>query len=74
MKIRQIAIEEAVGKPLAHDLTKIDAKNRKKGARFKKEQIVTEEDLPVLRDMSKGSIRQLKIERNWMAMYSEYIL
>lgn len=39
MKIRQIAIEEAVGKPLAHDLTKIDAKNRKKGARFKKGQI-----------------------------------
>lgn len=66
MKIRQIAIEEAVGKPLAHDLTKIDAKNRKKGARFKKGQIVTEEDLPVLRDMGKEHLSILELESHEM--------
>jgi len=53
MKISTIPVEEAVGKPLAHDLTQIDALNHKKSARFKKGQIITEEDLPVLLDMGK---------------------
>lgn len=56
MKIRTISIEEAVGRPLAHDLTQIDAPNHKKSARFKKGQIITETDLPVLRDMGKENL------------------
>jgi hypothetical protein len=61
LKITQIAIEDAVGMPLAHDLTKIDAGARTKGARFKKGHIVTEEDLPVLRDMGKENLSILEL-------------
>lgn len=62
MKMTQITLEEAVGRPLAHDLTKIDAKLGTKGARFKKGQIVTEADLPTLRDMGKEHLSILELE------------
>jgi len=48
MKVTVIPLEEAVGRPLAHDLTQIDTVNHKKSARFKKGQIITEEDIPTL--------------------------
>jgi hypothetical protein len=57
-----IKLEEAIGRPLAHDLTKIDAKTGVKGARFKKGQIVTEDDLPVLRDMGREHLSILELE------------
>ena len=53
MKITSIPLEEAIGKPLAHDLTQIDAVNHKKSARFKKGQIITEADIPTLKDMGR---------------------
>lgn len=53
MKITSIPLEEAIGHPLAHDLTQIDAKNHKKSARFKKGQVITENDLQTLRDMGR---------------------
>lgn len=56
MKITTIPLEKAVGLPLAHDLTQIDAKNHKKSARFKKGQIVTEEDLETLRSMGRENL------------------
>ena len=56
MKITVIPLEEAVGKPLAHDLTQIDTVNHKKSARFKKGQVITEEDIPVLRDMGRENL------------------
>lgn len=56
MKITQIPLEQAVGLPLAHDLTQIDAKNRKKSARFKKGQIITEADLETLRSMGRENL------------------
>lgn len=62
MKWTEITLEEAVGRPLAHDLTKIDAKSGTKGARFKKGQIVTEADLPVLREMGKEHLSILELE------------
>lgn len=62
MRITEITIEQAVGLPLAHDLTKIDAKNHTKGARFKKGQIITEADLPVLRGMGKEHLSILELE------------
>lgn len=56
MKITQIPLEQAVGLPLAHDLTQIDAKNHKKSARFKKGQIITEADLETLRSMGRENL------------------
>ncbi|MDR1943447.1 MAG: molybdopterin-binding protein [Synergistaceae bacterium] len=66
MKMTQITLEEAIGKPLAHDLTKIDTKNHKKGARFKKGQIVTRDDLPILREMGKEHLSVLELAPNEM--------
>lgn len=62
MKITEITIDEAVGKPFAHDLTKIDAKTGSKGARFKKGQIVTSDDLPILRSMGKEHLSILELD------------
>lgn len=62
MKITEIDIEQAVGLPLAHDLTRIDAKSHTKGARFKKGQIITESDLPVLKEMGKEHLSILELE------------
>jgi hypothetical protein len=66
MKMTFITLEEAVGRPLAHDLTKIDAKNHTKGARFKKGQIITEADLPVLREMGKENLSILELAADEM--------
>jgi hypothetical protein len=61
MKITIIPIDEAVGRPLAHDLTQIDAPNHKKSARFKKGQVIEEADLPTLRDMGKEHISIMEL-------------
>lgn len=61
MKITQISLEQAVGLPLAHDLTQIDAKNRKKSARFKKGQIITEADLETLRSMGRENLSVMEL-------------
>lgn len=62
MKISTISLKEAVGKPLAHDLTQIDAKNHKKSARFKKGQIITETDIPTLMDMGREHLSVMEME------------
>ncbi|NLX84467.1 MAG: molybdopterin-binding protein [Synergistaceae bacterium] len=56
MIITTISLDEAIGKPLAHDLTQIDAANHKKSARFKKGQIITEDDIPTLKDMGRENL------------------
>ena len=61
MKITQIPLEQAVGLPLAHDLTQIDAKNRKKSARFKKGQIITEADVETLRSMGRENLSVMEL-------------
>ena len=61
MKITQIPLEQAVGLPLAHDLTQIDAKNRKKSARFKKGQVITEADLETLRSMGRENLSVMEL-------------
>lgn len=53
MKITVIPIEEAIGLPLAHDLTQVDAEAKTKGARFRRGQILAEDDLPLLRRMGR---------------------
>ncbi len=61
MKITSIPLEEAIGKPLAHDLTQIDAVNHKKSARFKKGQIITEADIPTLKDMGREHLSVMEM-------------
>jgi len=50
-----LPIEKAVGKPLAHDITRI-IPGKSKGPAFKKGHIVTVDDLPILRDLGKNAV------------------
>ncbi|NLD04468.1 MAG: molybdopterin-binding protein [Synergistaceae bacterium] len=61
MKITVIPLEEAIGRPLAHDLTQIDAVNHKKSARFKKGQVITEEDITTLKDMGRENLSVMEM-------------
>jgi len=62
MKVSTITIEEALGLPLAHDLTQVDAGSKTKGARFRRGHILSEEDLPVLRKMGRLNLSVLDLE------------
>jgi len=64
MKIRSMPIEEAVGQALAHDLTQIDTGKKTKGARFRRGQIITEADLPVLRRMGRLNLPILELDED----------
>ena len=50
--MKEVAVEQAVGTVLAHDLTQI-IPGKYKGAKFKKGHIITKDDIPVLLSMGK---------------------
>jgi len=62
MKVSTISIEDAVGLPLAHDLTQVDAERQTKGARFRRGHLLAPEDLPVLRKMGRLNLSVLDLE------------
>ena len=51
----KLSIEKAIGKPLAHDITRI-IPGKSKGPAFKKGHILNKKDLAVLRDMGKCNV------------------
>ncbi len=53
--MRKIRVEEAVGAVLMHDMTEI-IPGKSKGPRFRKGQVIREEDIPVLLQMGKQHI------------------
>lgn len=61
-KISYVHVEDALGMTLSHDMTQIDVKTGFKGARFKKGQVLREEDIPMLKSMGKESISVLELE------------
>ena len=50
--MKEIAVEQAVGTVLAHDLTQI-IPGEYKGAKFKKGHVIREEDIEILLSMGK---------------------
>ena len=58
--MKTIRTEDAVGMPLAHDLTQI-IPGKYKGSRFKKGHIVQQEDIPVMLSMGKKHVFVLEI-------------
>lgn len=58
--MKTVKTEDAVGMPLAHDLTQI-IPGEYKGARFKKGHIVQEEDIPVMLSMGKQNLYVLEL-------------
>lgn len=61
--MKTIATKDAVGLPLAHDLTQI-IPGEFKGARFKKGHIVLQEDVPVLLSMGKENLYVLELGKD----------
>lgn len=61
MKLRTIKVEEAVGKVLSHDITKI-VKGEFKGAPFKKGHVIKNEDVPELLKLGKENVYVLELE------------
>lgn len=62
MRIQTIKVEEAVGKVLSHDITKI-VKGESKGASFKKGHIIKIEDIPELLKLGKENIYILDLDQ-----------
>ncbi len=62
MRIQTIRVEEAVGKVLSHDITKV-VKGESKGASFKKGHIIKIEDIPELLKLGKENIYILDLEQ-----------
>lgn len=61
MKIQTIRVEDAVGKVLSHDITKI-VRGEYKGASFKKGRIINKKDIPELLKLGKENIYVLELE------------
>lgn len=61
MKSREVRVEEAVGLPLAYDLTEI-VPGRRKGAVLRRGHVIGERDLEVLRRIGKSSVLVLELE------------
>lgn len=59
--MKKVAVEEAVGMVLGHDMTQI-IPGKYKGARFKKGDIIKEGDIPLLKDMGKDHIYILELK------------
>ncbi|MBW1645057.1 MAG: molybdopterin-binding protein [Deltaproteobacteria bacterium] len=55
-EVRKIPLEEAVGLPLAHDLTEVNPEEKRKGRAFKRGQIIQAADLEKLRQLGKDEI------------------
>ncbi|MBP3384192.1 MAG: molybdopterin-binding protein [Firmicutes bacterium] len=61
--MKEVAVQNAVGTVLAHDLTQIIV-GEFKGAKFKKGHVIKEEDIPVLLSMGKKHLYVLEKEDN----------
>lgn len=61
MKLQTIRVEDAVGKILSHDITKI-VKEEFKGVSFKKGRVIDKKDIPELLKLGKENIYVLELE------------
>ena len=63
--MKKLPIEEAIGKPLANDMTRI-VPGEMKGPAFKRGHILREEDIPLLRDMGKAHVYVLDPDKGYI--------
>ena len=62
--IKIIKVENAIGKVLLHDITKVDPEGKFKGRIFKKGHIIKKEDINILKDVGKDHIYIFEIKEN----------
>ncbi len=63
--MKKLPIEEAIGKPLASDITRI-VPGKIKGPAFKRGQILKEEDIPLLKEMGKAHVYVLDPDKGYI--------
>ncbi|NOU92944.1 molybdopterin-binding protein [Paenibacillus sp. LMG 31456] len=63
--LREVKVEEAIGKVLAHDLTQI-IPGAFKGRLFTKGHVITEQDIPALLSIGKEHIYVIAMEEGWL--------
>jgi molybdenum cofactor synthesis domain-containing protein len=61
MKLKTVRVEDAVGRALAHDVTRI-IPGRFKGPAYRRGHVIRAEDIPVLRDVGEEHIYVLELE------------
>src|SRR4026208_2641733 len=61
--LKVIPVEEAVGLPLAHDITKI-VPGKHKGPAFRRGHIVRQEDISKLLDVGKRNLYVMELEKD----------
>jgi hypothetical protein len=61
----KLPVEEAIGKPLAHDITRI-VPGKIKGPAFRKGHVVTADDMPLLMDMGKSNVYVFDIDNGYI--------
>jgi len=63
--MKKLKIEDAIGKPLANDMTQI-IPGKVKGPAFKRGHVLREEDIPLLRDMGKAHVYVLDPDKGYI--------
>lgn len=63
--MKKLPIEEAIGKPLANDMTRI-VPGKIKGPAFKRGHILKKEDIPLLKDMGKAHVYILDPDKGYI--------
>ncbi len=63
--MKKLPVEEAIGKPLASDITRI-VPGKMKGPAFKRGHILSEKDLPLLKDMGKAHVYVLDPDKGYI--------
>ena len=63
--MKQVAVEEAVGMVLCHDITRI-VPGEFKGRAFRKGQRVQAEDIPLLKDLGKEHLYVFELRKGWI--------
>ncbi|MBN1226636.1 MAG: molybdopterin-binding protein [Deltaproteobacteria bacterium] len=61
----KLRIEEASGKPLAHDITRI-VPGKSKGPAFRRGHVITADDISLLKDMGKSNVYVFDIENGYI--------
>lgn len=63
--MKRVAVEEAVGMVLCHDITRI-VPGEYKGRAFRKGQRVQPEDIPLLKDLGKQHLFVFELKEGWI--------
>ncbi len=63
---KTVAVEDAIGLVLSHDITEINARTHHKGSAFRRGHVITGDDIPKLLDLGKENLYVLEMNEDQM--------